>query len=70
MTKSRESTIDTEFEKPLEGISEAVESFAYTPEISDYGRVLSVGEGVARVSGLPSVRYQEQVAFDIRELVV
>lgn len=63
MADSRESVIDKEFDRPLEGVSRAIEGFAYTPEVSDYGRVLSVGEGVAQVSGLPSVKYQEQVAF-------
>ncbi len=63
MTDSRESVIEREFGKPFEGVSEAIEGFTYTPEVSDYGQVLSVGEGVAQVSGLPGVKYQEQVAF-------
>ena len=41
-----------------------IENFGTEAEVSDVGQVLSVGDGIARVYGLDSVKAGEMVEFD------
>ena len=44
-------------------LKEQIKSFGDEPKVSDVGQVLSVGDGIARVYGLDSVRAGEMVEF-------
>lgn len=45
-------------------IKQQIEQFKPTVSVANIGEVLEVGDGIARVSGLPAVRSQELVEFD------
>ena len=45
-------------------LKEQIRNFGDEAEVSEIGRVLSVGDGIARVYGLEEVRSGEMVAFD------
>ena len=42
-----------------------IESFSVKPVVYDYGTVSRVGDGVARVVGLPGRRYGELLEFEV-----
>ena len=48
----------------VEGLKSAIEGWKMSLGASEAGRVLSVGDSIARVSGLDLVRYGEIVAFE------
>lgn len=58
---------DTGPHELLDGIDEVLEQAVGDVElplrVEETGRILSVSEGIARISGLPGVRYQELVRF-------
>ena len=45
-------------------LKEQIRNFGEEAEVSEIGRVLSVGDGIARVYGLEEIRSGEMVAFD------
>ena len=45
-------------------LKEQIRNFGEEAEVSEVGRVLSVGDGIARVHGLEEIRSGEMVAFD------
>ena len=45
-------------------LKEQIRNFGEGAEVSEVGRVLSVGDGIARVHGLEAIRSGEMVAFD------
>ena len=45
-------------------LKEQIRNFGEEAEVSEVGRVLSVGDGIARVYGLEEIRSGEMVAFD------
>jgi len=45
-------------------LRQAADTVAVEPSVEEIGRVLSSGDGIARVAGLPAVRAQEIVAFE------
>ena len=48
----------------LQDIEHKIDSIDMNPEIENVGEVLYLGDGVAKVSGLTGVRYNEVVEFD------
>src|SRR5277367_5767660 len=56
-------TLQTAFDRAFAGIVHAQE--AYTPELTprEVGTITSVSTGIARVSGLPGVGFDELVEF-------
>lgn len=48
----------------VELLKKDIEGLIQTPTFQEYGRVLEVGDGVARIIGLASVEYFEMVEFD------
>jgi F0F1-type ATP synthase alpha subunit len=44
-------------------LEERIKSFAHKADVEEVGRVLSVGDGIARVHGLLNVQAGEMVAF-------
>ena len=45
-------------------LKEQIANFGNEAEVAEVGRVLSVGDGIARVHGLDEVRAGEMVEFD------
>ena len=45
-------------------LQKQIDSFKTEVGVSDVGTVLEAGDGIARIKGLPDVRYQELVQFD------
>ncbi len=45
-------------------LASSIDSFEFRPRISEYGIILSSGEGVARAGGLPNVQSEELVEID------
>jgi F-type H+-transporting ATPase subunit alpha len=56
-------TLRSAFDRAFAGISQTVEAF--TPRLAprEVGRVISVATGIAKVSGLPGVGFEELVSF-------
>jgi F-type H+-transporting ATPase subunit alpha len=48
----------------LDRLSESMAGYRFGLRVSEYGRVLSVGDGIAWVSGLPSAAMDELLRFD------
>ena len=56
------------FDNAFDGISHGREAFAPQLTPREVGTIISVATGIAKVSGLPSVAYDELVAFSADEL--
>src|ERR1700733_6308329 len=56
-------SLHTVFEQAFAGISQTLESF--TPQLTprEVGTIISVSVGIARVSGLPGVGFEELIRF-------
>lgn len=48
----------------LSRLAEGVERYRFSLRVSEYGRVLSVGDGIAWISGLPSAAMDELLVFE------
>jgi F-type H+-transporting ATPase subunit alpha len=57
------SPLDTLFDDALEAVERASRDSAAVPELREYGIVNFVGQGIARVQGLPNVKSEELVRF-------
>ncbi len=51
-------------EEMLERLETRAGQMQISPSVQDVGRVLSIGDGVARVAGLPEVANNEIVVFE------
>lgn len=62
-TTDQEGVIGQILNRTDEALRLAVAGFSYPLRVEERGTVVSVGEGIARVQGLPHVGYQELVRF-------
>lgn len=59
---------DWDYPRPAAGLlnqlADHVSRYSFQPRLSEYGRVLSLGDGIAWISGLPSAAMDELLRFD------
>ena len=55
------NSLHTVLEEALGAIDRAAEQENSSPAVQEYGEVISIAQGVARVSGLPNVKSEELV---------
>ena len=60
---SAKETLQSVFDLSFDGISHAVEGFSPQLAPREVGRVTSVSTGIAKVSGLPGVGFEELLLF-------
>ncbi|MEW9798612.1 F0F1 ATP synthase subunit alpha [Alteromonas sp. CYL-A6] len=56
--------LETRHHSPLMKIADKLSNYAFTPRIHETGRVISVGDGIAWIDGLPSAAMDEILLFE------
>ncbi|MCM0148929.1 F0F1 ATP synthase subunit alpha [Photobacterium galatheae] len=56
--------LETHHHSPLRRISESIEDYVFVPRLVEVGKVISVGDGIAWIAGLPSAAMDEILWFD------
>lgn len=57
------NALDPILKDVLATVARAVEQYRFVPEVCEVGRVAEIGDGIARVRGLPGVQSEEMLEF-------